>query len=105
MILAAQAVKRFVPWGQKGTALLPVSAPKAAPTEYDLPPGVEPLQLWPLDPEPLPEGGTPIVVDSMLTRWLRPHQRAGVQFMFECVTGARPFGGHGCILADDMGAS
>lgn len=48
-------------------------------------------------------GGSPIVVDPMLTRWLRPHQREGVQFMFECVTGQRVEGGQGCILADDMG--
>jgi DNA repair and recombination RAD54-like protein len=38
----------------------------------------------------------------MLTRWLRPHQREGVQFLFECVTGQRLEGRHGCILADDM---
>ena len=38
----------------------------------------------------------------MLTRWLRPHQREGVQFMFECVAGVRQNGGNGCILADDM---
>lgn len=34
---------------------------------------------------------------------LRPHQREGVQFVFECVTGQREFDGNGCILADDMG--
>lgn len=42
-------------------------------------------------------------VDKMLTGWLRPHQREGVAFMFECVTGQRKFEGQGCILADDMG--
>ncbi|EKX48582.1 hypothetical protein GUITHDRAFT_68686, partial [Guillardia theta CCMP2712] len=36
-------------------------------------------------------------------RFLREHQRQGVQFMFECVTGLRNFGGYGCVLADDMG--
>lgn len=30
-----------------------------------------------------------VVVDPMLTRWLRPHQREGVAFMFQCVTGLR----------------
>ena len=35
-------------------------------------------------------------------QFLRPHQREGVQFMFECVCGLRKFGGQGCILADDM---
>jgi hypothetical protein len=31
----------------------------------------------------------------MLTRWLRPHQREGVQFMFDCVCGLRLQGGQG----------
>ena len=39
----------------------------------------------------------------MLAKWLRPHQREGVQFMYECVMGLREFKGAGCILADDMG--
>ena len=39
--------------------------------------------------------GEPIVVDPMLTRFLRPHQREGVAFMFECVTGQRVEGGQG----------
>lgn len=34
---------------------------------------------------------------------LRPHQREGVQFLFECTMGLRGFEGQGCILADDMG--
>ena len=34
---------------------------------------------------------------------LRPHQREGVQFLFECTMGLRGFDGEGCILADDMG--
>ena len=42
-------------------------------------------------------------VDSMLTKWLRPHQREGVHFMFECVSSLRATEGAGCILADDMG--
>lgn len=52
-----------------------------------------------------PEGvsGAPIDVDPQLTRWLRPHQREGVQFMFDCVLGLRQSAGFGCILADDMG--
>jgi hypothetical protein len=37
----------------------------------------------------------PVVVDPMLTRWLRPHQREGVQFMFDCVCGLRLQGGQG----------
>lgn len=59
-----------------------------------------PLTLW----EP-PSGAeaSPAMVDKMLTRWLRPHQREGVQFMFDCVTGMKGYDGAGCILADDMG--
>lgn len=42
-------------------------------------------------------------VPPVLAKWLRPHQREGVQFMYECVMGMRDFDGTGCILADDMG--
>ena len=44
-----------------------------------------------------------VVLDPALTAKLRPHQREGVKFMYECVMGLRDFGGQGCILADDMG--
>lgn len=44
-----------------------------------------------------------VVVDPVLGRVLRPHQREGVQFMYDCVTGIRIPDYHGCILADDMG--
>ncbi|KAL8429772.1 hypothetical protein ACSSS7_006367 [Eimeria intestinalis] len=36
-------------------------------------------------------------------RWLREHQRQGVQFVFDCIMGLKEFDGFGCILADDMG--
>ena len=42
-------------------------------------------------------------VPPALAKWLRPHQREGVQFMYECVMGLKDFNGAGCILADDMG--
>lgn len=44
-----------------------------------------------------PEGedGPIVDVDPMLTRWLRPHQREGVQFMFDCVCGLRSKAGQG----------
>lgn len=38
----------------------------------------------------------------MLTKFLREHQREGVQFMFDCTMRLRGFEGAGCILADDM---
>ncbi|KAK6135717.1 hypothetical protein DH2020_030556 [Rehmannia glutinosa] len=47
---------------------------------------------------------TSIVVDPLLVKFLRPHQREGVQFMFDCVSGNLSSDNiHGCILADDMG--
>lgn len=60
----------------------------------------EPLILW--ESSDGAEGRS-VSVDPMLTKWLRPHQREGVAFMFECVAGLRQFEGQGCILADDMG--
>lgn len=44
-----------------------------------------------------------IVVDPILGRVLRPHQREGVQFMYDCLTGVKIDNYYGCILADDMG--
>ena len=44
-----------------------------------------------------------VVLDPLLTKSLRPHQREGVAFLYECVMGIRDFGGEGCILADEMG--
>lgn len=45
-----------------------------------------------------------VFVPPVLAKWLRPHQREGVQFMYECVMGLKKdFHGNGCILADDMG--
>jgi hypothetical protein len=44
-----------------------------------------------------------VFVPPVLAKWLRPHQREGVQFMYECVMGMKEYKGKGCILADDMG--
>lgn len=44
-----------------------------------------------------------VVVDPLLCRVLRPHQREGVKFMYDCVTGDKIQGYHGCIMADEMG--
>jgi hypothetical protein len=41
-----------------------------------------------------------VLVPAVLARTLRPHQREGVQFMYECVMGLKDFEGNGCILAD-----
>lgn len=102
------AQRRFVPWGDSKAftppilagLLPPVQPATQAPVEEPLPEGIEPLVLW--EP-PAGSSGGQVVVDSMLVRFLRPHQREGVQFMFDCVTGQRVESGQGCILADDMG--
>ena len=44
-----------------------------------------------------------VVLDPLLARHLRPHQRVGVQFLYECVMGYRDYDGQGAILADEMG--
>lgn len=56
-------------------------------------------------PRSLPEGKrvVDVVVDPLLTKSLRQHQREGVKFLYECVMGMRDFNGEGAILADDMG--
>ncbi|XP_067933850.1 DNA repair and recombination protein RAD54-like [Watersipora subatra] len=44
-----------------------------------------------------------VVVDPVLSNVLRPHQREGVKFMYDCVTGAQIADNHGSIMADEMG--
>ncbi|GMH34356.1 hypothetical protein BSKO_02190 [Bryopsis sp. KO-2023] len=106
------AKRNVVPWGsgkpfRPPASLLPtplplhpIEPPQAEEIEEDN--GVEPLVLWEPDTS-LGEVGTPIEVDKRLTKFLRPHQREGVAFMFECVAGIKDYEGQGCILADDMG--
>ncbi|XP_070977901.1 DNA repair and recombination protein RAD54B-like [Oncorhynchus clarkii lewisi] len=44
-----------------------------------------------------------VVVDPYLTTHLRPHQRDGLLFLYECVMGMRATSRYGAILADEMG--
>ena len=44
-----------------------------------------------------------VVVDPLLTKVLRKHQREGVSFLYECVMGMKDYDGEGAILADEMG--
>ncbi|RMZ90199.1 hypothetical protein DV736_g2568, partial [Chaetothyriales sp. CBS 134916] len=44
-----------------------------------------------------------VVLDPSLGKSLHAHQKEGVQFMYECVSGLRDPNHQGCILADDMG--
>lgn len=63
----------------------------------------EPLIVWEPTAEGAARGEKPIQVPTVLAQFLRPHQRAGVEFCSECLLGMKEFDGHGCILADDMG--
>ncbi|XP_074571282.1 DNA repair and recombination protein RAD54 [Curcuma longa] len=109
------ARKRFVPWGSSAprrplVAIDYIQHPPSInsddPEKEDqlLPPGIEPLILWQADGTDKTNVVPQIEVDVLLVRYLRPHQREGVQFMFECVSGLSGSDGvSGCILADDMG--
>ncbi|KAK9809182.1 hypothetical protein WJX72_010957 [[Myrmecia] bisecta] len=44
-----------------------------------------------------------VVVDPYVCRNLRPHQREGVQFLYECVMGLREPNRFGSVLGDEMG--
>ncbi|XP_058420597.1 DNA repair and recombination protein RAD54B isoform X2 [Diceros bicornis minor] len=44
-----------------------------------------------------------VVIDPHLVRHLRPHQKEGIKFLYECVMGMRVSGRCGAILADEMG--
>lgn len=45
----------------------------------------------------------PVTVVASLASVLRPHQKDGIRFMYECVMGFRSLDHYGCILADEMG--
>ncbi|NXC49565.1 RA54B protein, partial [Penelope pileata] len=44
-----------------------------------------------------------VVVDPYIANNLRPHQKEGIIFLYECVMGMRVGGRFGAILADEMG--
>jgi DNA repair and recombination protein RAD54B len=46
---------------------------------------------------------TDVIVDPHLSKQLRPHQRAGVVFLYRSVMGFNDEGSRGAILADEMG--
>ncbi|EME47905.1 hypothetical protein DOTSEDRAFT_102471, partial [Dothistroma septosporum NZE10] len=56
-------------------------------------------------PDSAPKGKqiVDVVVDPILSRELRKHQREGVAFLYECVMGMKDYDGEGAILADEMG--
>ena len=79
------ARKRFVPWGSSRPVSPVISynlfVPKIAEKDVveenvTLPPGIDPLVLWqPEDSELDVTNLTSIIVDPVLVRFLRPHQR------------------------------
>lgn len=50
-----------------------------------------------------PEECTDVVVDPLLGSLLRPHQREGVKFMYDCIMQVKSPDISGCLLADEMG--
>ena len=50
-----------------------------------------------------PEFEVEVVVDPVLSKVLRPHQKEGVQFLYDCTTGQKDSSSFGCIMADEMG--
>ncbi|XP_036378447.1 DNA repair and recombination protein RAD54-like [Megalops cyprinoides] len=64
------------------------------------PPVVSAHDLIKAEKEKLP---VHVVVDPVLGKVLRPHQREGVKFLWDCVTGRRILNSYGCIMADEMG--
>ncbi len=86
----------------KGNAVLP-----QVPSEKPIPmfsPNAEGALVF-SRPNSVPKGRqiVDVVLDPRLSKLLRPHQREGVKFLYECVMGIRDYDGQGCILADDMG--
>ncbi|CAK9436850.1 uncharacterized protein LODBEIA_P13720 [Lodderomyces beijingensis] len=45
----------------------------------------------------------PVVIDPKLAKILRPHQIAGVKFLYRCTAGLMEANAKGCIMADEMG--
>ncbi|KAK8791063.1 hypothetical protein WA158_005694 [Blastocystis sp. Blastoise] len=56
-----------------------------------------------------PEVNTPLVklpaiyIDQFLSKKMKPHQKEGCKFLYQCLYGLRGFAGNGAILADEMG--
>lgn len=50
-----------------------------------------------------PSTRVPVVIDPKLARVLRPHQVAGVRFLYRCTSGLVDARAKGCIMADEMG--
>lgn len=73
------------------------------PTPRHDPNAPDALVMKPLHAAPKGKEVVDVVVDPLITKNLRHHQREGVKFMYECVMGLKPQGVNGAILADEMG--
>ncbi|KAK9468397.1 SNF2 family N-terminal domain-containing protein [Lipomyces arxii] len=81
---------------------IPINTHTTVPTPRHSPTGPHALVM----PRPKPVPGKQIVdvvVDPALSKHLRPHQRDGVTFLYECVMGLKSNAGTGALLADEMG--
>jgi DNA repair and recombination protein RAD54B len=85
----------------ESTVMSQVVGPKPTPRHDP----EEPNALVMKRPTKVPKGKqiVDVVLDPILSKHLRDHQREGVKFLYECVMGLREFDGEGCILADEMG--
>jgi DNA repair and recombination protein RAD54B len=90
------------PFKEKSTVLAPNRASKVPVPRHD--PNAENALVMKRPPT-VPKGKqiVDVVVDPLLTKSLREHQRNGVTFLYECVMGMRGSEGEGAILADEMG--
>ncbi|KAI9004159.1 SNF2 family N-terminal domain-containing protein [Gaertneriomyces semiglobifer] len=63
------------------------------------------LVMPPLAPLQVPRGAqvVDVVVDPVISQHLRPHQREGVTFLYQCAMQMKDYNGCGAILADEMG--
>jgi len=101
---ASQASKAAfkTPFKERSTVLAPNRASKVPVPRHD--PNAENALVM-KRPSSVPKGKqiVDVVVDPLLTKSLREHQRKGVAFLYECVMGMRGSEGEGAILADEMG--
>jgi DNA repair and recombination protein RAD54B len=101
---ATQASKSAfkTPFKERSTVLAPDRASKVPVPRHD--PNAENALVM-KRPTSVPKGKqiVDVVVDPLLTKSLREHQRNGVAFLYECVMGMRGSAGEGAILADEMG--
>ncbi|XP_077532436.1 DNA repair and recombination protein RAD54B-like isoform X2 [Haemaphysalis longicornis] len=78
----------------------PPTSPVLRPNSFVMPHPSD-IHQWKHNRQGLPV--TNVIVEESLARCLRPHQREGIIFLYECITQMRCFDGCGAILADEMG--